>query len=180
MLKELNKTGRRMGTWWNVLLALLAALALAWWSGTVAGAEPAPGTYRITQGKVDKGTFSGWVVYHTACFICHGRDALGTDIAPALVVSMKTLSRQDFANKVLTRYRYAFGMPEGFSEDKANVRDLILSEVRKGERGKMGMVAMPAWQNNAGIQAHLLDIYAYLKARADGALGPGQPAVASE
>lgn len=163
----------------HLLFAVLVGLVLAG-SGAVMGAEPAPGTYRITQGKADKGTFSGWVVYHTACFICHGRDALGTDIAPPLVKSLKTLSRQDFANKVLTRYRYAFGAPQASTEEQASVRELILSEVRKSERGKAGMVAMPGWQGNPGIQAHLLDLYAYLKARADGALGPGQPAVATE
>jgi hypothetical protein len=36
---------------------------------------------------------------------------------------------------------------------------------------------MPAWESNEGVEPHVLDIYAYLRARADGALGPGKPKV---
>lgn len=172
-------SGRELAAGWRrALLAVLAALGLIW-ANTAFGEAPKAGTYRVTDGKVDQGTFSGWVVFHTACFICHGRDAVGTNIAPSLVSSLKSMSRQDFANKVLTRYRIAFGSQEASTEDDVSVKELILSEVRKSERGPKGMVAMPGWQGNSGIQAHLLDLYAYLKARADGALGPGQPAVES-
>jgi hypothetical protein len=34
---------------------------------------------------------------------------------------------------------------------------------------------MPAWQDNPNIDPYLDDLWAYLKARADGALGPGRP-----
>lgn len=158
------------------LLAALAALGLVW-TNAVSAQSPTPGTYRVQDGKVDEGTFAGWVLFHTACFICHGRDALGTHVAPPLVNSLNTLSRQEFANKVLTRYRLTTGSLEAGTDDQSSVKQLILDEVRKSERGKYGRVSMPGWQGNPGIEAHLLDLYAYLKARADGVLGPGQPAV---
>lgn len=161
----------------RLLGASLLSLTLTLTAGA-AETEPPPGTYRVVEGKVDKGTFAGWVAFHTACFICHGRDATGTDIAPSLMTGMTNMSRQEFANKVLTRYRYAFGAPEASSAERNAERERILAEVGKSTRGKGGTIAMPAWQDNPGIEAHLLDLYAYLKARADGALGPGQPSVA--
>ena len=34
---------------------------------------------------------------------------------------------------------------------------------------------MPAWDADAEVAPHVLDIYAYLNARAEGGLGPGRP-----
>ena len=37
---------------------------------------------------------------------------------------------------------------------------------------------MPAWRGDASVSPHVLDLYAYLSARADGKLGPEEPALA--
>jgi hypothetical protein len=34
---------------------------------------------------------------------------------------------------------------------------------------------MPAWGGHADVPPHVLDLYAYLSARAAGNLGPGEP-----
>jgi len=34
---------------------------------------------------------------------------------------------------------------------------------------------MPAWDADPQVNLHVLDLYAYLSARADGKLGPGKP-----
>jgi hypothetical protein len=52
------------------------------------------------------------------------------------------------------------------------LRGAFLDEVLRRERGEL---TMPAWESEATIRPHVLDLYAYLRARADGALSPGKP-----
>jgi hypothetical protein len=40
---------------------------------------------------------------------------------------------------------------------------------------KTAVLTMPAWQGEPSVQAHIMDLYAYLSARADGRQGPGRP-----
>ena len=54
------------------VLALLALLAaplpvLAQPRGT-----PMPGEFVVVDGRVDAGTYAGWKLFHTACYVCHG------------------------------------------------------------------------------------------------------------
>jgi mono/diheme cytochrome c family protein len=141
-----------------------------------AGAEE-PGAvkkyYHIADGNVDRSTYLGWRVFHTTCYGCHGVDALGTDVAPNLVERVKTLAPREFAIKVLTRYRIA--VPAGEAASEEGVRAAIVEEVMKQQRGERGQVLMPAWEANTKVKPHVIDLYAYLQARADGALGPGRP-----
>ena len=123
--------------------------------------------YRIVAGKVDDSTFLGWRAYHSACHTCHGPDAVGTAVAPSLVERVKSLSARDFTIKVLTSYRIV--APAG---DPTAQRDAFLEEVLRRERGEL---TMPAWESEEKVRPHVLDLYAYLRARADGALGPGRP-----
>lgn len=102
----------------------------------------------------------------------HGIDATGTNVAPNLVESIKKLSSRDFSTKVLTRYRITATAQAAASDDKSELREDILRQVIRRERGE---VLMPAWEADPNIKPHLLDIYAYLRARADGALAPGRP-----
>ena len=140
-----------------------------------AAAEPVPGSYHVVGDKVDRGTYLGWKVFHTACYGCHGVDALGTDVAPSLVERVKLLSPREFAFKVLTRYRIVVSSSEAAGDDQTAVREAIIEEVLKQERGKKGEILMPPWETNTRVKPHVLDLYAYLSARADGALGPGRP-----
>ncbi len=135
--------------------------------------EPPPGSHRVVDGKVDEGTFLGWKIFHSTCYSCHGLDALGTDVAPNLLDRVKLMTPREFAIKVLTRYRIVVPATEGQSEQA--LREEILEEVRKQERGRRGEITMPAWETNTTVNPHILDLYAYLSARADGVLGPGRP-----
>jgi hypothetical protein len=141
-------------------------------------AGPAPGTYRVVDGKVDSGTYAGWFTFNLSCQICHGQDATGTNLAPDLKQSLKTMSRTQFATKVLARYRI-LGTPPDKPVDEAT-RESVLDEVLKERRGERGRVLMPVWLDDPGMKPHILDLYAYLKARSDGALGPGRPRTMDE
>lgn len=134
---------------------------------------PPPGEYRIKDGKVDRGTYAGWRLYHSACYGCHGVDATGTDLAPNLVQRVRGMTPRAFVTKVLTSYRIT-QQPDAASDS----RDVLVDEILRKERGAKGRIVMPAWENDPKISPHVLDLFAYLNARADGQLGPGRPTLA--
>ena len=143
-------------------------------------AQPPPGDYRVVGGKVDRGTFTGWRLFHTTCYGCHGVDAVGTDLAPNLVERVKTMTPRAFASKVLTSYRIALPASEASTDDRTAVRDAMIEQVMRQERGARGQIIMPAWEADPAVQPHVLDLFAYLSARADGKLGPGKPTLSDE
>ncbi len=100
------------------------------------------------DGKVDWYTYSGFRRYHSDCHVCHGPEGLGSSYAPALVDSLKVLSYEDFATTV------------------ASGRQKVSASQNS---------VMPAFGTNRNVMCYLDDIYAYLKARSDGALGRGRP-----
>lgn len=161
------------------LLLIIGALFMGSTASNGAGdTAPLPGTYRIVDGKVDWGTYAGWFTYHLSCHMCHGQDASGTDVAPDLRQSLKTMTQEQFANIVLGRYRILDAPAEG-PPDEAE-RKAIIDEVLQHRRGVRGRLAMPVWNSDPGMKPHILDLYAYLKARSDGALGPGRPKTMEE
>ena len=164
----------------RISLLLIASTLLLSPAGNLGAGDagPAPGTYRVVDGKVDSGTYAGWFTYHLSCHMCHGQDALGTDVAPDLRKSLKTMTPEQFANKVLGRYRVLEAPGDG-PPDEA-VRKSIIDEVLQHRRGKRGQLAMPVWQSDPGMKPHILDLYAYLKARSDGAIGTGRPKTIEE
>jgi hypothetical protein len=138
-----------------------------------------PGEYRVVNGRVDRGTYTGWRLFHSACQTCHGVDAGGTDIAPNLVERVKTMTPRAFVTKVLTSYRLVppdeeAGTPSA-TTSATTQREALIEDILRQQRGGRARVPMPAWQTDAAIEPHVLDIYAYLLARADGKLPPGQP-----
>src|SRR5512138_2902903 len=48
----------------------------------------------------------------------------------------------------------------------------LVEQILRRERGEL---IMPAWEADTSIRPHVLDLYAYLRARADGALQSGKP-----
>ncbi len=155
-----------------------AALALAVLQPAAAkDDEPLPGEYRITAGRVDAGTFTGWRIFHSSCQACHGVGALGSDLAPNLTERIKTYTPRGFATKVLTSYRIVTMAPDGSAEDRAAERAALVEQLLKRERSERGQVVMPAWDSDHDVPPHVLDLYAYLSARADGAIRAGKPAV---
>ena len=138
-------------------------------------AEPLPGDYRVFGGQVDAGTYAGWRLFHTTCYACHGVDAVGTDVAPNLVERVKTLTPRAFAAKVLTSYRIVMTADNEDAPDPTAAREAMIESVMRRERNARSQVIMPAWEGDAQVNPHVLDLYAYLSARADGKLGPGKP-----
>ncbi len=178
----MNAIRHRPSSQFNVplrtLLAALAAVAVYVPNCFATDATPASSAnraslpYRVVANKVDKSTYLGWRVYHSVCYSCHGVDATGTSVAPDLVERVRTMSAENFVDKVLTRYRITLGYDEVASDDNTAVRQAFLEQVMKYERGEL---IMPAWERDPNVKPHVLDLYGYLRARADGALGPGRP-----
>jgi mono/diheme cytochrome c family protein len=147
------------------------ALSVLFATAVLASEEEAP-QYGIEDGLVDESTYMGWRIFHSTCHGCHGVDATGTSVAPDLVEAVKRISARDFSIKVLSRYRITISAQVAAGDDQTELREAFLEQVIRRERGE---VLMPAWEQDTNIKPHILDIYAYLRARADGALPPGRP-----
>ena len=104
--------------------------------------------YTITDGKVDKKTFNGWRRYTESCLRCHGPDGAGSSYAPPLIDSVKHMTQDEF-NEIVVNGR-------------TNVNAASES-------------VMPPFGEVEDVVTYLDDIWAYLKARADGVLGRGRP-----
>lgn len=106
-------------------------------------------TYKIgTDGKVDWYTFSGFRRYNGTCDVCHGPDGAGSSFGPDLTDALKSLNYSDFQAIV-----------SGGKQDVNTAQTLV----------------MPAFGTNKNVMCYLDDIYVYLRARSDGALGRGRP-----
>ena len=140
-----------------------------------AGRYPAaPGEYRISGGKVDRGTYLGWRLYHTACFGCHGIDSTGTDLAPNLVDRVKLMSPRAFVTKVLKSYRIVAPSNDPNADDSVASREAMVDEVMRAQPDGRSRIVMPAWEPDSKVEPRVLDLFAYLTARADGKPGPGR------
>ena len=162
---------------WAFVIGGVIALFMTAYAAPSLATEHNNEPYRVVDGKVDRATFLGWRVFHSACYTCHGVDATGTSVGPNLVEKVKDLSAADFATKVLTRYRITLGFDEAAADDNTALRQAFIEQVLKYERGEL---IMPAWQRDPNVRPHILDIYAYLRARSDGILGEGRPEQLSE
>jgi methanol metabolism-related c-type cytochrome len=110
--------------------------------------DPVERPYIVQDGKVDPGTYNGFRRYHSSCHVCHGPDGLGGSFAPALAESLKTLSYDQFAEIIANG---------------------------KAQQGATGQRVMPSFGTDPNVMLYIDDIYGYLKARSDGALGRGRP-----
>ena len=129
------------------VLALLAASAVT----TRAAAQELRDAYhQAPRDTVDQATYDGWKQFNLNCARCHGEDALGTTIAPHLIVSLK---------------------PDG----PINTKELFVQTVCAGRPAK----GMPAWCALGLGMDKINDIYLYVKGRSDAKLAPGRPAVKS-
>ncbi len=107
-------------------------------------------TYRVkADGILDWYSYSGFRRYHSECHVCHGPEGEGSTYAPALKDSLKTMNYTDFIGVVASgRIRH---VPGG------------------------GESVMPALGDNKNVMCYVDDIYIYLKALSDGAVGRGRP-----
>src|SRR5262245_56563389 len=152
-MKHSRPSGASMQFDWRWSIALISALsvygsiAAQAQDNTAAATEEKP--YHIADdGTVDWPTFSGFRRFNSVCHTCHGPDGVGSTFAPALVDSLKRLSYEQFYEIVV------------------NGKTEVNTAVQK---------KMPAFGLDPNVMCYLDDIYAYLKARSDGALGRGRP-----
>ena len=104
--------------------------------------------HQAPKDTVDQATYDGWKQFNLNCARCHGEDALGTSIAPHLIMSLK---------------------PNG----PINTKELFMQTVCAGRPAK----GMPAWCALGLDMGKIQDIYLYVKGRSDAKLSPGRPAV---
>jgi hypothetical protein len=104
--------------------------------------------HQAPKDTVDQTTYDGWKQYNLNCARCHGEDVLGSTIAPHLVTSMK---------------------PDG----PINTQEAFVQVVCAGRPEK----GMPSWCALGMEPAKINQIYAYVKGRSEGKIGPGRPAV---
>jgi mono/diheme cytochrome c family protein len=104
--------------------------------------------HQASKDTVNETVYDGWKQFNLNCARCHGEDALGTTIAPHLIVSLR---------------------PDG----PINTKELFMSTVCAGRPAK----GMPAWCSLGLGMDKIQDIYAYVKGRSDGKIHPGRPAV---
>jgi mono/diheme cytochrome c family protein len=111
-------------------------------------AAPEEAPYQIENGRVDRGTYNGYRRYGNSCERCHGQDGAGSSFAPNLIESLKHLTHEQF-NEVVINGR------QNVTTSQQNV--------------------MPPFGQVEDVVLYMEDIYSYLKARSDGALGRGRP-----
>ena len=104
--------------------------------------------YKVENGRVDRETFNGYRRYGNSCLQCHGPDGAGSSYAPNLVESLKHMTQEQF-NEVVINGR------QNVTRSAQNV--------------------MPSFGYVEDVALYINDIYGYLKARSDGALGRGRP-----
>jgi methanol metabolism-related c-type cytochrome len=106
-------------------------------------------TFKVAaDGTVDWYTYSGYRRYHSECHVCHGPDGMGSTYAPALRDSLKTMTYADFLGVVASGRK-------NVSSSQENV--------------------MPAFGDNPNVACYMDDIYVYLRARANDAVGRVRP-----
>ena len=114
--------------------------------------------------------YAGWRVFQDKCASCHGVAATGGERAPDLLPIVRDMSARRFAALVLQRYDLGNGLAAG-SKDQSTIDTRIEEILRRSEPP----VEMPAWQGEPAVHAHILDLHAYLSARADGKFSTERP-----
>lgn len=164
----------------NIMLFPLLLTATLF-SLAVAAAEGARTEfYHVIGNKIDQQTFLGWSLYNDTCVGCHGTGATGTAMAPDLTTSVDRMTPLEFETKVLRRYLIDLPSDEAMSDNRTALRRALVAEIEKQKARDSGGAVMPRWEHNPLVRERVQDIYRYLKARADGVLGPERPGLLKE
>ncbi len=113
-----------------------------------APASPQKKPYTVKDGKVDINTYHGYLYYGDQCMRCHGPDGAGSSYAPNLTESLKVMTKEQVENTIINGRKHV---------DSSNEK------------------VMPAFGTNEDVVENMDNIYNYLLARSDGALGRGHP-----
>lgn len=143
---------------------LLAGCAVEWQNRQ-------PAQDLAQQSKPAGSVYTGWRVFQDKCAVCHGPAATGTSGAPDLLPRVGEMGSRRFVNLVLRRYDWNLPADQAGSESAA--REALVEQMLQRQEGAL---TMPAWQGEPRVNAHIVDLFAYLSARAEGTQGPGRPA----
>jgi mono/diheme cytochrome c family protein len=154
----------------SMVLALAGAL---WVAGCAVQFENTKAAQELERQSRPAGSvYTGWRVFQDKCAGCHGPDATGGVAgAPDLLARVRGLGPRQFVDVLLTRYEWTNPPPQAgraTPEREAFIDDIV--------QRRKGALAMPAWQGEPRVNAHVIDVYAWLSARAEGTQGPGRPA----
>ena len=88
-----------------------------------------------------------------------------------LLARMAVMSSTQFVGNILNRYKLV--MTEGeLGPRGGGLREAWRAKVLLRQEGES---TMPEWAGDTAVKPHVLDLYAYLRARADGALPAWPP-----
>jgi len=158
--------GNGGGAGW--LLGVAAVLVTAGCAVEVQNTKPAQQLAHRTEPAGD--LQAGWRVFQQKCAACHGTAATGTANGPDLLPRLREMGAHQFVGLVLRRYDWILAAAE--SNPQGAMQDSLVEKI---VQGKEGSVTMPAWQGDPAVTAHIIDLYAYLSARAEGTQGTGRP-----
>lgn len=114
--------------------------------------------------------YTGWRVFQDKCARCHGAAATGTAQAPDLLPRVREMGSRRFVALVLRRYDMSLPAAQAAGEGAA--REAMIEGILQRREGAL---AMPAWEGEPRVNAHIADLHAWLDARAAGTQGPGRP-----
>lgn len=157
-------TARRRGRLYGG--ALILALSLAGCALEVQYAQEI-----AEMSKPPGSVYTGWRVFQDRCAGCHGPAATGTAGGPDLLPRVREMGSRRFVGLVLDRYDWS--LPAAQARGESAAREALIEAIVQREAG---MLTMPAWQGEPRVTAHIVDLYAYLSARAQGTQGPDRPA----
>jgi mono/diheme cytochrome c family protein len=129
-----------------------------------------PAQEMAQQARPAGSVYSGWRVFQDKCAACHGPAATGGERGPNLLPRVREMGAHRFVNVVL--HRYDWSLPAVRADSESAAREALIDGVMRRQQGDL---AMPAWEGEPRVNAHITDLYAYLSARAEGTQGPGRP-----
>ena len=125
----------------------------------------------LAQKAQPKGSvYTGWRVFQDKCAGCHGPSGLGTAAAPNLLPKVRDIGPRQFVDIVLRRYDW--NIPADRIANQGAGREALVEQLVQRQDY---MLTMPAWQGEPRVSAHIVDLYAYLLARAEGKQDTDRP-----
>ncbi len=151
-------------TYLFAVFLLTAPLMLSGCKVELANTRPAREFNTVVPSQGD--LYAGWRVFNDKCSQCHGIAATGSEHAPDLLLVLRDMNPRQFAALVLKRYDLDSGVARR-PQDPSTLEKTIDQIMRRSEEP----IEMPLWHSEPAVNAHILDLYAYLAARSEGRLG---------
>lgn len=171
-MRTLKRLCKRKTTVGRGLILGGTIASVLWLSGCAVELQNREAGQELAQlSKPPGSVYTGWRVFQDKCAGCHGPDATGTTGVPDVLPRVREMGSRQFVSLVLRRYDW--GLPGAKPGGDSATLDALIEEILQR---KEGALTMPAWQGEPLVTAHIVDLFAYFSARAQGTQGPGRPA----